>query len=152
MVRLAAGQTIRVGPREVALAGGHYAYAGSALRGIEARVRWHLGKRKRLHWHIDYLLEKASVTGVYRLESIERTECAIALGLSARLSPVPGFGCSDCRCRSHLFFAAEEGILRQAVAETLLEVEQTGGINDTASPDQARGNRVECHRGVPGTD
>ncbi|MEE8318148.1 MAG: DUF123 domain-containing protein, partial [Dehalococcoidales bacterium] len=42
--------------------GGYYAYAGSALNGIPARVRRHLSPAKKIHWHIDYLLQKATVT------------------------------------------------------------------------------------------
>ncbi len=84
---------------------GTYAYVGSAMRGIEARVRRHLRKRKRLRWHIDYLLAfpAARVTAVYVRETPKRLECEVADALAAECRVVPGFGSSDCRCKGHLF-------------------------------------------------
>jgi Uri superfamily endonuclease len=64
---------------------GRYAYAGSARGpgGIRARVRRHLRKDKKPHWHIDRLADLLRVPGA----SV----------------PVPGFGSSDCRrCAAHL--------------------------------------------------
>jgi len=34
---------------------GFYAHVGSALNGLATRLARHLGSRKRLHWHTDYL-------------------------------------------------------------------------------------------------
>ncbi len=84
---------------------GTYAYVGSAMRGIEARVRRHLRKEKRLRWHIDYLLASpaARVAEVYVRETPERLECEVADALAAECQVVPGFGSSDCRCKGHLF-------------------------------------------------
>jgi Uri superfamily endonuclease len=36
---------------------GSYAYVGSALNGLEARVSRHSRLNKKHHWHIDYLLD-----------------------------------------------------------------------------------------------
>jgi len=87
---------------------GTYAYVGSARRGIEARVRRHLRKEKRLRWHIDYLLAHpaARVTAVYVRETPKRLECEVADALAAKCRVVPGFGSSDCRCKGHLFRCA----------------------------------------------
>ena len=84
---------------------GTYAYVGSAMRGIEARVRRHLRKEKRLRWHIDYLLAHpaARVTAVYIRGTPKRLECEVANALAAKCQVVPGFGSSDCRCKGHLF-------------------------------------------------
>ena len=46
---------------------GYYAYVGSAMRGIKARLRRHLTKGKNCHWHIDYLLERANAIGAFVL-------------------------------------------------------------------------------------
>ncbi len=106
-------QTIRVGGLgPVRFRKGFYAYVGSALGGIDARVSRHLREEKKMHWHIDYLLEKAHVLGAVCLPSDVRTECLIAEGFACRLDPVPGFGCSDCGCRSHLFYSPDLGDLR----------------------------------------
>ena len=34
---------------------GYWLYFGSALNGLEARLRRHLRHDKKLHWHVDYL-------------------------------------------------------------------------------------------------
>jgi Uri superfamily endonuclease len=83
---------------------GHYAYVGSALGGFRSRLNRHLRVDKKPHWHIDYLLEQAALDAIITGESLERTECTIALALAGQFGSVPGFGASDCRCHSHLFF------------------------------------------------
>ncbi len=92
----------------LAFSKGYYAYVGSALSGLESRIRRHLrdpGDKKRLHWHIDYLLADPAVhvTEVVCTESEMRKECEIAAYLGAHLDSVAQFGCSDCSCPSHLF-------------------------------------------------
>jgi len=84
---------------------GFYAYVGSAMNGIEQRVSHHLKREKNLHWHIDYLLKKGKMTDVLVAEGTKSLECVTAQGLGARLDSVKGFGCSDCRCKSHLFYS-----------------------------------------------
>jgi Uri superfamily endonuclease len=84
---------------------GVYAYVGSAQANLEQRVKRHLRKEKRLFWHIDYLLdsEVAKIVRVLYQDADKSGECAIADRLSEKGEPVAGFGCSDCRCGSHLF-------------------------------------------------
>jgi Uri superfamily endonuclease len=98
---------------------GSYAYIGSAMNGFGARLSHHLGEKKRPHWHIDYLLQRASLRDILLIESEERAECAVARALVGRLNHVPGFGSSDCRCRSHLFFAADGEQLETVVRSAL---------------------------------
>jgi Uri superfamily endonuclease len=106
IITLPEEQTINIGSlKAVHLSAGYYAYVGSAMGGIKARISHHLKGIKKPHWHIDYLLEKASVNGVIICPSQTRLECAIAQALSRRFEVVPGFGSSDCQCKSHLFFA-----------------------------------------------
>ena len=109
LIKLSEEQTITVGSlKALHFPRGYYAYIGSAMGGLKARISRHLKSNKKRHWHIDYLLEKAPITGVILGETPDRTECTIAKALSRQFNSVPGFGCSDCRCRSHLFFAAGE--------------------------------------------
>lgn len=84
---------------------GLYAYVGSAQNNLETRVRRHLGKEKRLFWHIDYLLADAAteVTEVYCMEGDKNCECQIAQLLAKQCEPLLRFGCSDCQCISHLY-------------------------------------------------
>jgi Uri superfamily endonuclease len=89
----------------IALAPGLYAYSGSALRGLRARLGRHLRTEKKMHWHVDYLLAVATTVAVWVHEGPERLECAAVLALlslAASTCPVAGFGSSDCRCQNHL--------------------------------------------------
>jgi len=86
----------------------HYAYVGSALGGFRSRLNRHLRTEKKPQWHIDYLLEKAALDTIITGETRERTECTIALALARQFASVPGFGASDCRCHSHLFFGVDD--------------------------------------------
>ena len=98
---------------------GIYIYVGSAMNGLEARVQRHLntsrGVLKAAHWHIDYLLKEdgVSVEAVYTRPSNERIECVIASAVSQKSQPIKGFGCSDCRCESHLFKVEDCGFLSE---------------------------------------
>jgi len=108
VMELAREQDISVGRRSLHFPRGYYAYVGSGMGGVKARVNRHLRPDKRVHWHIDYLLQRASLSDVIIGESTERTECAIACALGSQFDAIPGFGSSDCRCPSHLFFATED--------------------------------------------
>ena len=100
--------------RTVVLQRGLYGYVGSALGpgGLRARLRRHASRSPRKHWHIDFLLPRARVTGALVIESPERIECVLAAWLAEIAhSCVPGFGSSDCRCEGHLFFLGPEADL-----------------------------------------
>ena len=123
LIELPADETVtagRLGP--IHFRRGHYAYVGSALGGLRARLDRHLRPEKKLHWHIDYLLEKARIGETVACETSARVECAIARGLVARFESVPGFGSSDCRCRSHLFYS------RAKMTETVVSVVEGLGL------------------------
>ena len=96
---------------------GRYVYVGSALNGLEQRTKRHFatnnGKGKAIHWHIDYLLLAIGVTleGVYIKESNKHEECLIATRIADRGYPIRRFGCSDCRCISHLFWVESFNML-----------------------------------------
>lgn len=93
---------------------GHYLYCGSALNGLAKRIDHHLGTKKKLHWHIDYLLSSADVVEVWVNLSPQRMECQLAqavLTLPGATVPVPGFGSSDCNCQTHLIgFSRKPGM------------------------------------------
>ena len=98
---------------------GWYAYVGSALgSGGFTRVDRHrelaAGERETRHWHIDYLLGHpgSNLETVVTTDGVDG-ECAVAAALDR--SAVPDFGCSDCGCRSHLFWVADRDLLLGAV-------------------------------------
>jgi len=88
--------------RQFSLKKGYYAYIGSAMNSVEARVARHMRKEKKLHWHIDYLLQHARIIDVIILPSKVKKECKIAKSIN--LPYIKNFGASDCSCPSHLFY------------------------------------------------
>jgi Uri superfamily endonuclease len=74
-----------------------------------------MSKKKTARWHIDYLTNKASVWSVVTFDSSQKLECALAEALGRQAAPISGFGCSDCDCTSHLFFAADQHDIMVAV-------------------------------------
>lgn len=88
---------------EVFFEKGLYAYVGSAQSNLDRRIDRHLSRNKKFHWHIDYFLDSdfISIPGVFVKEAGKTEECLTAARIGG--VPVPGFGCSDCKCDSHLF-------------------------------------------------
>jgi sugar fermentation stimulation protein A len=85
---------------------GVYFYAGSAQRGLSARLERHSKKSKPLRWHIDYLSSGAEMLGAITVAGPRQRECELARELAGMFeSAAPGFGASDCRCGGHLFYA-----------------------------------------------
>lgn len=88
---------------------GYYAYVGRARRGLPARLARHLRREKegkRLFWHVDHLLEMASLEEIW-VYPLEAGECALASALEEMggdRSALGGFGSSDCRCSGHLLY------------------------------------------------
>ena len=113
-----------------------YAYVGSAMNGFRARLARHLCREKKLHWHIDYLLKEAEVEEIVLCQDEERTECCLAQVLAGKLQYVPGFGSSDCKCQSHLYFASEKDILKARVVEAVRQA----GLAYEISPKGVRAN------------
>lgn len=116
IIRLPKERMIEVGGlQNIHFPRGHYAYVGSAMGGFKPRLSHHSRRDKRPRWHIDYLLQKAHINDIILCEAEERTECIIARALSFQFDSIPGFGCSDCKCGSHLFYAADEEQMKLVV-------------------------------------
>ncbi|WP_457569695.1 DUF123 domain-containing protein [Desulfurobacterium sp.] len=88
------------------LSEGIYSYVGSAFGagGLKSRLKRHLKRRKKKHWHLDYVSTSSFFKPlvVYCFPE-KRIECYIAGRFEKVFGNVPGFGCSDCSCKSHLF-------------------------------------------------
>jgi Uri superfamily endonuclease len=86
---------------------GYYIYTGSAHNGLKKRVGRHLRKDKKHFWHIDYLLDFASIKKVYFFTNSKLEECALNVKMlkepEAKII-MPKFGSSDCGCPAHLVF------------------------------------------------
>ena len=92
---------------------GSYAYVGSALNGLDQRIQRHLRTDKKVHWHIDYLLPFTEIVEILYKENDKKEECRIAQVLERNFTHIPGFGCSDCSCRSHLFYGSSKEIIQR---------------------------------------
>jgi Uri superfamily endonuclease len=113
LIRLPASQVIRTGKLgRLRFQRGYYAYVGSALNGIESRILRHLRRNKKTHWHIDYLLKKGMIVEIHCIASGRREECRIAEKFQKRFTSVADFGCSDCKCPTHLFYSPKLSDLR----------------------------------------
>ena len=85
---------------------GEYVYTGSAKKNIGARISRHFSKKKKLRWHIDYLIgPHTKITGV---ELFDMEECVVNEDIEGDIL-VPGFGATDCKnkCGSHLKYLGQ---------------------------------------------
>ena len=106
LLRLKERSEIRIGRLGmIRFDSGYYSYIGSAMGGLKQRISRHLRKEKKLHWHIDYLLDKASVGNLIVCQSEENIECNIANEIGRVYKVINGFGSSDCKCPGHLFYS-----------------------------------------------
>jgi Uri superfamily endonuclease len=110
LVFITPGCTIRVGALgDLPFQAGWYIYVGSALgSGGLQRLRRHISlarlRDKQPAWHVDYLLTSPHFSLKFAVCAIseDRYECLLTRELNG--TRIPGFGCSDCSCTSHLFY------------------------------------------------
>jgi len=111
----------------LAMQPGFYVYVGSAFGpgGLAKRVGRHARSEKKLRWHVDYLTTVATLDEVWYTVDEARCECQWADALKqirGAMVPLEGFGSSDCRCRSHLFFFQKRPsprVFRQGLVRSL---------------------------------
>ncbi|MCA9934113.1 MAG: GIY-YIG nuclease family protein [Ardenticatenaceae bacterium] len=130
---------------------GEYVYVGSAMRGLAARLLRHASRSqgahhaifvemqrqfvalgllranwrlapKRLHWHVDYLLEETAVTltHVLLIRSRDRLESHLARRLMADAAThalIPSLGASDASGETHLLRVAADEAWWDRVAQ-----------------------------------
>ena len=93
---------------------GTYCYVGSAMGGLDQRVSRHISRDKKVRWHIDRLTMAADSVEAYESYPDYVPECTLAR-MAAECGMEPshrGFGCSDCRCETHLFRAVPGSLER----------------------------------------
>jgi sugar fermentation stimulation protein A len=111
---------------------GWYVYAGSAMKNLSRRVSRHLRKiRKQKHWHLDYLTPHAESISALPIRSYHNLECKLAAALKGLGGGgIPGFGCSDCRCDSHLYYFKTNPLHSRDFVETLLRFRHIEGLKN----------------------
>ncbi len=106
-------QEIAVGSLgRLSFAAGLYSYTGSArgpggLKRVDRHLQIMQGIRSTRRWHIDYLLPHTRLQEVIVTRTSSNLECRIASRIGEQLMPVQGFGCTDCRCISHLHYSLD---------------------------------------------
>jgi Uri superfamily endonuclease len=93
---------------EIALKNGYFAYCGSAKSGLRGRAGRHLSNPVKKRWHIDHITGASSQRMVFWRAHEKGGECRAAGSLRRGFEEVNGFGSSDCRCPSHLFYLGPE--------------------------------------------
>lgn len=129
-------ETIVGGLGRVSFKKGNYIYIGSAKSCLEARLRRHLRKDKKIFWHIDYLLQNGKVQ-ILQIWVIQKSiECWMADVFNKNsLSEVvkKGFGSSDCNCLTHLFYIKNkekvESILEEIGFSKIIDLDFKISIN-----------------------
>ena len=104
------GCTVGIGAlSERTFRAGWHIYVGSALgsgglKRLDRHVSLAREHNKQPTWHIDHLLTDPQFTLSYAVSAptTDRLECQLAESLGE--PGMPGFGCSDCTCPTHLFF------------------------------------------------
>lgn len=91
---------------------GSYIYVGRCKSGIKARIERHFNRKKRIHWHIDYLTTSHNfvVKDVFVLDMDACEEEHIATLMSNMLKVIEGFGSSDTKAKGHLFYLPTDDI------------------------------------------
>jgi Uri superfamily endonuclease len=76
------------------------------MNSLIKRIERHLSHEKKMHWHIDYLLnnKNSEIDEVLFNISTKKIECELAKIISKKGEEIPKFGSSDCNCNSHLIY------------------------------------------------
>ena len=77
IIRVKNDLTIKIGSLgKTFFSKGVYAYVGSAMNSLEARIRRHLRNEKKTFWHIDYLLKNRNteIIKIFYRESKNKEE------------------------------------------------------------------------------
>ncbi len=84
---------------------GFYVYVGSGMRNLFGRIGYHRRKSEKRHWHLDYIKDRFTFLTDIPIVTMSRRECSLSLKmLEEGGRGIDGFGSTDCRCNSHLYF------------------------------------------------
>jgi Uri superfamily endonuclease len=94
---------------EVYFKKGYYLYIGSSKKTYKSRILRYLNKIKRKHWHIDYLIINKNIIIIGFILLLNKNECDISNTLyNNKFKYINKFGCSDCKCKSHLYYVGRD--------------------------------------------
>ncbi|MGB9806058.1 MAG: GIY-YIG nuclease family protein [Thermoproteota archaeon] len=126
ILKLNSNKKLKVGAlKTIFLSRGFYVYNGSAygVGGLLSRIKHHLEKRKRLHWHIDYLTSNSECKVlriiVCKKRNLER-DVSLEMLKEREFIGIPKFGSTDDKvAKTHLFL-----IKANSEGEALKKVEK----------------------------
>ncbi len=108
VIKMEEDSNIKIGAKgSIFFSKGYYVYVGSALNILSKRIERHISKKKKKHWHVDYLLlnKNADLKEVIYTYCTEKIECQISDKINKKSDAnIEHFGCSDCNCESHLYY------------------------------------------------
>jgi len=116
------GCVVRIGALgEREFSAGSHVYVGSArgsggLARADRHLRLALRRDRPPRWHIDYLLLDPHFFPAAVVTAATDRDCECDLACAVAGSSVPGFGCSDCACPSHLFYRPGDPVPEVAAA------------------------------------
>lgn len=108
VIKVERDKSVRTKRREFPLKAGYYVYVGSAMNSLGKRVERHFKKDKKLHWHIDFLLKESELLRAYLIPSDTKIEEKLSREVSKFGKPVKGFGASDLKINSNLYYFKDE--------------------------------------------
>ena len=102
---------------------GYYVYIGSAMNGLDQRVKRHYRFRKNKRWHIDYICpEPMQIIKDFKIRRIDRLEDKIAKRVMLISDNyIPNFGSSDSAVDSHLFFFKDSPLQDPRFIKTIFD-------------------------------
>ena len=108
---------------------GIYAYCGSAMAGYRSRVGRHFSQDKKLHWHIDYLLEEAEPIGAFLVQGGDDIECVLS-----RITVLPGRFRTGGRVRFLGLFLPFPSIPDRGVIHSILDRDRSRDMSTRTEP------------------
>ncbi len=109
---------------------GYYVYVGSAMKNLKQRVARHFSDKKKMHWHIDYFLDNASIERAFIYPSKRRLESKIASLFEREVDKgeaaiiVKKFGATDSNNKSHLFYFSTKTLLNRTLGRIRKEIKK----------------------------
>jgi len=128
ITRLKGDSKIKIGKLDIInFLKGYYCYIGSALGksiNLENRISRHqrLNRKKtgKLRWHIDYFLTHPDVDiiKINKIPGDKKIECNISdLIKEFAEKSIIGFGCSDCKCKSHFHYFNNKNFEKNRISD-----------------------------------
>lgn len=119
VMKCSSDQQVEIGKLgRLQLRAGFYVYVGSAFGpgGLKARIAHHMKISEKPHWHMDYLrpaLVLKEIWFTYDSRHREHQWADTLARIDGGTMPLSGFGASDCRCESHLYWIRPKPSVRQ---------------------------------------